>query len=228
MIRAPMICFMGLDGSGKTSCIEHACAQLRQRGIRAEVVRAAYVIRWLRSPVRLAKKLLMRKDSDPFTGNYVAYLKSLRLHAGRSGVYKIFSLLTAVEFHLQILFNIRLKRLTGRVLLVDRYIYDNAVTHAANLGRDAEYMRKILRSRWRHAPQPDKIIYVKTPVETCLSRKDDIPDPLYLQLREPLYEKMAEICGAAVVSGAQDLKSMLRQTMDEIDDVLRKGCGKRT
>lgn len=226
-MKATMICFMGLDGSGKTSCIEHIHSQLRARGIRAEIVRAAYVIRWLRGPIRLAKRLLMQKDSDPFAGDYTAYLKSLRRQAGRGGVYKIFSLLTSAEFHLQIFFNIRLKRLTCEVLLVDRYIYDNAVTHAANLGRGAECMRTILRDRWRHAPRPDRIIYIKTPVETCLSRKDDIPDPLYLRLREPLYDKMAEICGAAVISGDQAMESMLRQAMDEVECILRKGNGRQ-
>lgn len=98
-------------------------------------------------------------------------------------------------------FNIRLKRLIGTTLLVDRYIYDNIVTYAANLGLGDEYMRKTMEGKWKHAPRPDRIIYIKTPVEVCCSRKDDIPDPLYLEIRKPLYEKVADMYGAKVVAG---------------------------
>ena len=33
----------------------------------------------------------MKKDSDPFSGDYRAYLESLRKNANKGGVYKIFS-----------------------------------------------------------------------------------------------------------------------------------------
>ena len=35
--------------------------------------------------------ILMKKDSDPFSGDYKAYLESLRKNANKGGAYKIFS-----------------------------------------------------------------------------------------------------------------------------------------
>lgn len=219
-MKPAMISFMGLDGSGKSTSIDYAYEQLKKRGYKVEIVRAAYVIVVLRGIIKLGKKILMKKDSDPFSGDYRAYLESLRKNANKGGVYKIFSFFTTIEFKLQILFLIRFKRMMGITLLVDRYIYDNVVTYAANLDKDEEYMEKTMNGKWKNAPRPDKIIYIKTPVEVCCSRKDDIPDPLYLEIRKPRYEKIADMYDATVIAGDQDKQKMLDQVMEAIDEVL--------
>ena len=219
-MKPVMISFMGLDGSGKSTSIDYAYAQLKERGYKVEIVRAAYVIVFLRGIVHLGKKLLMKKESDPFSGDYKAYLDSLRKNANKGGAYRIFSFLTTIEFKLQIFFKIRLKRLFGTTLLVDRYIYDNVVTYAANLDLGEDYMRKTMDGKWKHAPRPDKIIYIKTPVEVCCSRKDDIPDSLYLEIREPRYEAIAKMYNAAVIAGDQEKQTMLDEVMAVIDEVV--------
>lgn len=219
-MKPAMISFMGLDGSGKSTSIDYAYEQLKKRGYKVEIVRAAYVIVVLRGIIKLGKKILMKKDSDPFSGDYRAYLESLRKNANKGGVYKIFSFLTTIEFKLQILFLIRFKRMMGTTLLVDRYIYDNVVTYAANLDKDEEYMEKTMNGKWKNAPRPDKIIYIKTPVDVCCSRKDDIPDPLYLEIRKPRYEKIADMYDATVIAGDQDKQKMLDQVIEAIDEVL--------
>lgn len=219
-MKPAMISFMGLDGSGKSTSIDYAYEQLKERGYKVEIVRAAYVIVFLRGIVRLGKKLLMKKDSDPFSGDYKAYLESLRKNANKGGAYKIFSFLTTIEFKLQIFFKIPLKRFFGATLLVDRYIYDNVVTYAANLDLGEDYMRKTMDGKWKHAPRPDKIIYIKTPVEVCCSRKDDIPDSLYLEIREPRYEAIAKMYNAAVIAGDQEKQTMLDEVMAVIDEVV--------
>lgn len=222
MLKPAMISFMGLDGSGKSTSIDFAYAELKKRGYKVEIVRAAYVIVFLRGVIKLGKKILMKKDSDPFSGDYRAYLESMRKQAKKGGVYSIFSFLTTIEFKLQILFKIRLKRLMGTTLLVDRYIYDNIVTYAANLDLGEEYMEKSMNGKWKHAPRPDKIIYIKTPVEVCCSRKDDIPDPLYLEIRKPLYEKVADMYGATVIAGDQAKQKMLDEVMAAVDEVINR------
>lgn len=220
-MKPVMISFMGLDGSGKSTSIEYAYEQLKKQGCKVEIVRAAYVIKYMSAVIKLGKKLLMKKDSSPFSGDYRAYLESMRKQAQKGGVYKIFSFCTTLEFKLQILFNIRLKRMFGTTLLVDRYIYDNVVTYAANLGLGEEYMQKALNGKWKHTPRPDKIIYIKTPVEVCCSRKDDIPDPLYLEIREPLYDAIAQEHSAAIIAGDQDKQKMLDEVMAVVNGCMK-------
>ena len=220
-MKPAMISFMGLDGSGKSTSIDYAYEQLKNRGYKVEIVRAAYVIVVMRGIIKIGKKILMKKDSDPFSGDYKSYLESMRKQAQKGGVYKVFSALTTLEFKLQIFFRIRLKRFFGTTLLVDRYIYDNIVTYAANLGLGAEYMEQAMSRKWKNAPKPNLIIYIKTPVDICCSRKDDIPDPLYLEIRKPLYEKVADMYGATIIAGDQDKQKMLDEVMEAVNRSLK-------
>lgn len=219
-MKPALIGFMGLDGSGKSTSIGYAYERLKEQGYDAEIVRAAYVIKYMSAPIRLGKRLLLKRQNSPFSGDYRAYLERMRQQARRRGVYGVFSFLTACEFKLQILLNIRLKRRLGKILLIDRYVYDNVVTCAANLGLGGDYMRKTMEGKWRNVPKPDRIVYIKTPVEVCCSRKNDIPDPLYLEIREPLYDEIADIYHAVTIQGDQDRQQMLDQVMNAVQACL--------
>lgn len=220
MKKHPIICFMGLDGSGKSTSIDYAYAQLKKKGYAVEIVRAAYVIKVMSAFIKLGKKIVMKKENDPYSGDYKAYLQKMRSQSQDGIVYKVFSAMTTLEFKAQIWWHIRMKHSFGKLLLVDRYIYDNAVTYAANLGLGEEYMKNTIEGKWKNAPKPDLIIYIKTPVEVCCSRKDDIPDPLYLEIREPLYDKIAQMYDAKVIAGDSDKQNMLNEVMNAIERLI--------
>lgn len=213
------ICFIGLDGSGKSTSVDYAYDTLKSRGVRVKKVRAAYVIKVMSFFIKLGKKLVLKKDSNPYGGDYKSYLESMRKQSEKKGIYKIFTMLTTLEFKCQIFFSITLNKLFGYTLLVDRYIYDNAVTYAANLGKDTDFLKETIEKKWKNAPKPDLIVYIKTPVETCLSRKDDIPDPLYLEIRQPLYDEIASLYNATIISGNSGKNEMLAKVMDAIDSI---------
>lgn len=213
------ICFIGLDGSGKSTSVDFAFDTLKGRGVKVKKVRAAYVIKFMSFFIKLGKKLVMKKNADPFSGDYKTYLENMRKQGEKKGVYKIFAFMTYIEFWCQIFFSITLNRLFGYTLLVDRYIYDNAVTYAANLSKDKEFLKNTIEKKWKHAPKPDLIVYIKTDIETCLSRKDDIPDPLYLEIREPLYDEIASMYNATVISGDIEKDEMLSQVIEAIDSI---------
>ena len=213
------ICFIGLDGSGKSTSVDYAYDTLKSRGVRVKKVRAAYVIKVMSFFIKLGKKLVLKKDSNPYGGDYKTYLENMRKQSEKKGIYKIFTMLTTLEFKCQIFFSITLNKLFGYTLLVDRYIYDNAVTYAANLDKDTAFLKETIEKKWKNAPKPDLIVYIKTPVETCLSRKDDIPDPLYLEIRQPLYDEIASLYNATIISGDSDKDEMLTKVINAIDNI---------
>lgn len=43
-MKPAMISFMGLDGSGKSTSVDYAYEQLKKRGYKVEIVRAAYAL----------------------------------------------------------------------------------------------------------------------------------------------------------------------------------------
>jgi thymidylate kinase len=213
---------MGLDGSGKTTSVLHSCQRLKSMGYRVQVVRSAYVVKYLAPLIRLGKKLVLRQDSDPYGGDYLSYLKKMQQQGEHGLAYRVFSTMTSVEFGLQILWHICIKRLLGTLLLADRYIYDNVVTHSANLGLDGEAMKHMMNKKWRYAPKADLLIYIRTPVAICCTRKHDIPDPLYLEIREPLYDQIAAMYPSTMIPGDQEMSKMLQMVDDAIDDLLRR------
>lgn len=217
---ANMICFIGLDGSGKSTSIDYAYDELKKRGVPVKIVRAAYVITIMSFLIKIGKKLVLKKNSDPFKGCYKEYLAQMRKHSDNSFAYRVFSFLTTLEFKWQIFYYIRLNLCRGKFLLVDRYIYDNVVTYAANMGLGKEYMLSALNSKWKNAPRPEKIIYIQTPVEVCCSRKDDIPDPLYLEIRKPLYDQLTELFPIVTISGNNGKEQMLSKVLEEVEQVL--------
>lgn len=221
--KRPIICFIGLDGSGKSTCVEYAYKMLKAQGLPVEIVRAAYVLNFMTVFVKAGKRILLRKDHDPFESDYRQYLMRMREHAKKGFVYKVFSFLTTLEFRLQIWINIRLKQRMGKVLLVDRYIYDNAVTLSANLDGGITFVHQEIHGKWRAAPKPDMIIYIKTPADVCYSRKDDIPDIYYLTIREPLYDAISVLCNARVISGEQTKEAMLAEVAEYIQSMLGTG-----
>ena len=218
-MKKKTVCFIGHDGSGKSTSVDFAYDTLKSRGVKVKKVRAAYVIKFMSFFIKLGKKFVLKKDSDPYGGDYKTYLESMRKQSERKGIYKIFTMLTTLEFKCQIFFSITMNKFFGNNLLVDRYIYDNAVTYAANLGKGTDFLKETIEKKWRRAPKPDLIIYIKTPIQTCLSRKDDIPDPLYLEIREPLYDEIASIYNAVVIPGDIDKDEMLNRVISAIDNI---------
>jgi thymidylate kinase len=222
--KGKSICFIGLDGSGKSTSIEAAFHWCTDHGIKVKVVRAAYVVERLNWLIKLGKKLTMKKHSDPYkAGDYKTYLEQLRKTSPHGFKYRVFSFLTTLEFRSQIRKRITRNLKHGYCLLIDRYIYDNAVTYCANLGLGESFMHEIIDKKWKKAPRPDAIIFIDAPVKTCLSRKNDIPDPLYLEIREPLYKLVAKHYSAITINGSQPRAKMVEQVINTVQEVFGHG-----
>lgn len=220
MNNCKSICFIGLDGSGKSTCIEFANKWCLDRGINIKIVRAAYVIEKSNFLIKVGKKIVLRKHSNPFKkDDYSNYLNKMRSTNTKSLRYRIFSAITTHEFKHQIRNRITKNLKKGTNLLIDRYIFDNAVTYAANLGLNEDFIVETISKKWKKAPFPTKIIYIKTPVNVCMARKNDIPDELYLKVREPLYDFVAKKYNAKVISGEQNIDNMYNDIEKVLSEV---------
>ena len=204
------ICFVGLDGSGKSTCVDFASNWLKENGIKHKRVRAAYVLKYIAPLIKLAKLIILNKRSS-FDGNYKEYLQVMREKSGNKLTYLVYKRIVKLEYDLQIFFNIILPSILGYSLVIDRYIFDNAVTMAANTNRGINDINNTLHTMWKKAPKTDCTIYIETPVDVCMSRKNDIPDRLYLDIRKPLYDRLAAERGFIVISGEQPKDAMFKE-----------------
>ncbi len=195
MTRSPddaiLISFSGLDGSGKTTQIEHLCAVLAHRGLRPRVLafwedvvvlaryREGFVHRVFGSEkgIGTPDKPVQRRDKN-VRGWYVT--------AARHLMY------LADALHLRLV--LRRARRSSEAIVMDRYIYDEL----ANLPLGNPFSRAFIRFVLALAPRPDVACVLDADPETARARKPEYPVEFMRQCRRA-YLNLASLAGLTVI-----------------------------
>ncbi len=194
-----LVCFSGVDGSGKT-----AHAHALQRAFAGCHIRTSYVwsrtgsARWLhllgQAAKRLAGRLLPRGGESE-----VIKWERRRATFGKRWVRRIWSWLTAVDLVVRYTWRVRLPLLRGRVVLCDRYVYDAWVEWAAYFGSGGDISRA-WAARWLRwaMPQPHRTYLLDIPAELAASRSSSAPSLAMLHEEVALYRQLATSFGAII------------------------------
>lgn len=219
-----LICFNGIDGSGKSMQALRLVDELQAAGHPA-----VYVWCGSRSPltrlfiqaVRRVLKAPKRADAAPAPAaegraQSEAYLSSTERILKRGWVRAIWLHLSLVEHMVKVWFTVLPHLLRGRVVVSDRYLYDTVVSMAAMANVAPEGLPRLLRLPFVYrVPKPDLWFFLDVPAEVAFSRKDNIPNVLLVERRIPLYRVAARELGMQVVDATR--------TPDEIaTDILRR------
>lgn len=156
LMRKKVVCFTGMDGSGKTSHSLRLMAELRKRGIKCKYT-------WCRWSPGLADPFhfLVRKT----LGYDVAEYKScapLRL---------LYQFLVLLDCSVSIAFKIRLHAMRNDLLLVDRYIYDTLADLYFAHFYISIFFRKLLIMM---NPQPNITFLIDVSPQVASLRKNDL------------------------------------------------------
>jgi dTMP kinase len=183
--KSLFICFIGIDGSGKTTLAKRLTSILESRGIQVKYVWGAHDLIILRPFIAVFNLLLgHRKVNLKNYGKYHKSVKSLLQSGFLASTYKSSILL---EYFLEIFFKIRMPLRLGKNIVSDRYVYDTIVNLAVNLGYSPEDFLLMLRKFMPIFPKPDLTFLVDVPEEIAYQRKKDIPSLDYLKYRRKLY-----------------------------------------
>jgi len=207
-----LICFTGIDGSGKTLQARELVARLEQAGHPARYVWTggrAYLTRPL---IWLAKRLLRAPrlertaaDAGPppdAAAQYRAYLRSTGRMLRRRPVRAVWRLISLIEHTAEILVVALPHLLRGRIVVCDRYIYDSLIGIAVLAGSAPAELPTALRlPRFWPVPRPDLRFLIDLPAEVAFGRRTDVVDVAFLERRVPLYQAMATALDARVVDG---------------------------
>lgn len=208
-----IICFTGIDGSGKTLQARELVARLEQAGHPARYVWTggrAYLTRPL---IWLAKRLLRAPRVGGAPGaegqpersaaeSYRAYLRSTGKVLRRPILRALWRAVSLIEHTAEILVVALPHLLRGRVVVCDRYIYDSLIGIAVLAGSSPEELAAELRlpPLWP-VPRPDMWFLIDLPAEVAFARRTDVVDVEFLERRVPLYRVAAGTLGARVVDG---------------------------
>lgn len=216
-----IICFTGIDGSGKTVQARALVARLNAAGhpaVYAWTGGRSYVTRPL---IWLAKRLLRApKPASPAPeaatdkgAQYRSYLSSTRRLFKHKFVAGLWRQISLIEHTGEILVAVLPHVLRGRIVVCDRYIHDSTIGTAVLAGVPATELPQLLRLPALYpVPRPAQWFLIDVPAEVAFCRRDDVVDVAFLEKRIPLYHAAAQALGMDVIDG--------RPTPEQIADVV--------
>lgn len=222
--RALLICFTGIDGSGKTTQAELLVDWLASRGVKSMYV-------WSRGEVRTIRNILLfmgRRALGTSAREIASDKKSYREYQsrksnlmGNSLVRILWSAMTYVEHLMQINLDIRRNIQDGCVVVCDRYLWDSIVDLAVLNNKDPEWLSSGLnRLMWKFIPRPTITFSIDIPPEEAIKRKNDIPSYEYVRKRVELYRYLAKCYSLKVINGHRDVAAIQNQIIDTVKNYI--------
>jgi len=118
---------------------------------------------------------------------------------------------------IQVNWKVTLPLFMGHTLVSDRYLYDTLINVGLGIGLSHD---KILSNNVcfsRFFPNPDLIFFLDIPEEIAFSRKDDVPDILYLRERRELYKQFAQIFPMITLDGTLPVDELVDIVMGVVE-----------
>jgi dTMP kinase len=198
MTQSKIICFLGVDGSGKTTLSRSLSEELRRKGFSISHVW------WLECENSLLRRLLrgfggkrlsnLESDEIPVVARGNAPSLSIPIR----NLYPLLVLLDYLRFGLSITRG-RIPILKNSILILDRYHYDTIWALADEFGFPDKMRRRVMSLFNDLLPKPDLLFIIEVPPEIAYARKkaeySSIQDATYMwqsyQDLWPLLDRLA-------------------------------------
>lgn len=222
--RQALICFTGIDGSGKTTQAQLLVDWLASRGIKSLYV-------WSRGEVLIIRRILLfigRRALGTSTNKIASDKNSYHQYQSQksklmeySPVRTLWSVMTYVEHLVQINLDIRRKMREGYIVVCDRYQWDSCVDLAVLNHKSPEWLsNKLNRFMWKFIPWPAVTFFIDIPAEEAVRRKHDIPSWDYVHKRAELYNYLAKYYAMSVIDGCEDIAMIRGRIIDTVENIL--------
>ncbi len=206
--RGLLICFTGIDGSGKTTQAKLLVDWLASRGIKSTYT-------WSRGEVLAIRRIFLsmgRKALGTSTRAITSNEVSFRNYQSRKSklmrnplVRSLWSVTTYVEHIIQINTDIRRQVRDGYWVVADRYQWDTLIDLAVLNNKGSQWLANgFNRFMWRLIPVPVITFFIDIPPEEAMRRKDDIPSLEYVKTRSEHYRDVAARQSFITIDGCQD------------------------
>lgn len=203
-----LICFSGIDGSGKTTLAKTVVENGRKIGIDYKYVWAnAQPI--LIQPLRWISNRTFLRGQDMFR-DYNSY-KSTKLTIVRKNliIRWMYISVLLLDYFIWLMIRVNLPRMFGRNIVLDRYIFDVAINTGLLLERPVRTIYSWTKIILYFFPKPDLLFWVDVPEEEAFERKNDIPSMEYLHERRKIYAELMQRWEPILVDGTQNADDLL-------------------
>ncbi len=200
------ICFVGIDGSGKTTLAKALIEKAKTQGIEIKYTWCKFessvfkFLIWLKNLFIVREKDWKRNYEQSLTIKKGLFQKPLA-----RALYEWFLL---PSYWFQVIRKVYIPLRLGRNVLSDRYVYDTVVDLAIDLDYSEQAMTSRLGQILRLVPRPDLIFYVDVPEQTAFARKEDVPSIQFLREKKNCYEKIVGNLAKIVLDGSKPLAEL--------------------
>lgn len=213
-----LICFIGVDGSGKTTLAKYLIEVMRENGVQYKYVYGRLEPFILKPFITIGRKVFLR-GKDMFE-DYKGYSGKKRDAIKRHPfLFEFYRYLLLFDYFLQIFFRVKLPHLLGKNIICDRYVYDTVITDlSVDMNLSSTEIKNMIKRFFYIAPKPDLTFLIDLPEEIAFQRKNDTPSIDYLRERRHIYLDIGREEEMAVLDGTRnldELKVMVKEKAQE-------------
>lgn len=210
-----LICFTGIDGSGKTTLSRMVAERLREGGERAVCAYGRCVPVLSRVLMTAGRKIFLEERN--VWRNYPEYAMEKKRALENAFLAQAHRLAVWTDYLPQAFFKIGIPLSVGRKVVCDRYVFDTIVNDlGVHLGYDTHDIRVALAAIFRLLPEPDMVFLIDLPEEIALRRKDDVPHIDYLRERRGLYLLIAQLYPMFELDGMETPEALTDQVLAQL------------
>lgn len=218
-----LICFTGMDGTGKTTLSKELVELLNKKGITCKYVYAR-LNPFILKPFILIGDWIFLRRKDIYE-NYFEYSNTkrgaIKKHSFLSRVYQKILLL---DYLLQIFFKVKLPLMRGKNIVCDRYVYDTVITDISiDMNYSKDKVMNLLSNLLRFFPEPDITFLVDVSEEIAYQRKNDTPSIHYLKERRRMYLDVGNEYGMTILDGSKNLIELKELIQNEVFEYMKRG-----
>lgn len=208
MKRGILICFTGIDGSGKTTLARHLEKHLKDLRKTCKYIWSGWrgFESFLFKPIA---SIIRRKTNS---GNKPISTYSLENNF-------LFDYIAWLDYSLRIFPTLSLAIRMYDLVILDRYVYDVAVNFSLNSKKNS---KKLLKNFFRIFPEPDVTFLIDVPEEIAYKRKDDIPSFEYLSIQRKYYLKLLkDNTNVRVLDGNRSKEELMNIVIKEVEGLMK-------
>jgi thymidylate kinase len=203
-MKAFLICFSGIDGSGKTTLCKKVVGELESRNIRSRYAYGRFLPIAVAPFFKVISLLALRRWNQQDQHRYSSESKKRLL--SNPILFRLFLIAILFDQSLRILLKVWLPSiLRKKVTICDRYLLDTVIVDIAlSCGLSNKETTRILQRCSKIFPQADLVFIVDVPPKIAFQRKNDLYSIEILEHLSNMYLWVGKEIGATIIDGTKN------------------------